>query len=88
MKIFVSYRRDDTEHATARIYERLEATFGKGSVFMDADCIPPGADFRKATESALIGCDLVLVSVGSQWFTIADEAGHPRLFNLDDPVRT
>ena len=46
-KIFISYRRDDSEIATDRIYDRLAAHFGRGNVFMDVDDIPLGVDFRE-----------------------------------------
>jgi hypothetical protein len=40
MKILISYRREDSEHITGRIYDRLAAHFGGGSLFMDIDTIP------------------------------------------------
>jgi hypothetical protein len=33
--IFVSYRRDDTVGVAGRIFDRVEAEYGKDSVFMD-----------------------------------------------------
>src|SRR5437588_12085799 len=45
-KIFISYRRDDSEHITGRIYDHLEPRFGHDNVFMDVDAMLLGVDFR------------------------------------------
>ncbi|MEA2989235.1 MAG: hypothetical protein QOG83_1946, partial [Alphaproteobacteria bacterium] len=52
-KITVSYRREDSEAITGRIFDRLVTHYGKSSVFRDIDNIPPGADFRKHIADAL-----------------------------------
>jgi hypothetical protein len=39
-KIFISYRREDSEVESGRIYDRLESHFGRDSVFMNVDDIP------------------------------------------------
>ena len=44
-RIFISYRRADSQYATDRIYEKLAAQFGADSVFMDIDDIPLGVNF-------------------------------------------
>ncbi|MEJ2759728.1 MAG: hypothetical protein P8046_14710 [Anaerolineales bacterium] len=36
-RIFISYRRADSQYATDRIYDRLSAHFGADNVFMDID---------------------------------------------------
>jgi hypothetical protein len=55
-KIFLSYRRNDSADAAGRIYDRLEACFGRDNVFMDVDTIPFGVDFRKHLRSAVNQC--------------------------------
>ncbi|MCA1657737.1 MAG: TIR domain-containing protein, partial [Verrucomicrobiaceae bacterium] len=45
--IAISYRRDDSMPMAGRLYDRLQAEFGKTSVFMDFDSIPYGVDFRE-----------------------------------------
>ncbi|MEY2529477.1 MAG: hypothetical protein QOJ05_1567, partial [Verrucomicrobiota bacterium] len=45
--IAISYRRQDSSPVAGRLYDRLQAEFGKGSVFMDFDSIPYGVDFRE-----------------------------------------
>ena len=44
-KIFLSYRRDDTQHVAGRLYDRLADHFGQENIFMDVDSIEPGLDF-------------------------------------------
>jgi hypothetical protein len=43
--IFVSYRREDSQHAAGRLVDRLTQSFGKDRIFMDVDAIEPGLDF-------------------------------------------
>ena len=43
--IAISYRRQDSNPVAGRLYDRLQAEFGKGNVFMDFDSIPYGVDF-------------------------------------------
>ncbi len=40
MKVFISYRRSDTEYIAGRIYDRLVSALGKDQVFKDVDSIP------------------------------------------------
>jgi len=44
-RIFISYRRIDSEAWAGRIYDRLAPHFGDGAIFMDVDDIPAGVDF-------------------------------------------
>ena len=39
--IAISYRREDSISIAGRLYDRLQAKFGKKNVFMDFDSIPP-----------------------------------------------
>ncbi len=86
-KLFISYRRDDTQDITARIHERLAARFGADSIFIDIDSIPLGQDFRQALRDAVNASNVVLVIIGKQWLTITDDHGVRRLDNPNDFVR-
>lgn len=46
-KIFISYRRVDSEDVAGRIYDRLVQHFGHDAIFKDVDDIPFGVDFRR-----------------------------------------
>ena len=82
MKIFISYRRDDSAGYAGRLFDHLSARFGGENIFMDIDTIEPGEDFRKVVNNAVGTCDVVLVMIGKQWLTMASEQGGRR---LDDP---
>lgn len=82
MKIFISYRRDDSAGYAGRLFDHLAARFGGKNIFMDIDTIEPGEDFRKVVNNAVGNCDVVLVMIGKQWLTVASEQGGRR---LDDP---
>jgi hypothetical protein len=65
--IAISYRREDSSPAAGRLYDRLQAEFGKGNVFMDFDSIPYGVDFREKIRQTLEGAQLVVAVVGPNW---------------------
>src|ERR1700694_2435941 len=67
VKIFISYRRDDSADATGRLYDRLEQHYGAGEVFIDVDTIPLGMDFRKHLSDAVSQCDVLLAIIGERW---------------------
>lgn len=83
-KIFVSYRRDDSEHITGRIYDRLEPHFGGDNVFMDIDSIPSGVDFREHLDRTVGQCDVLLAVIGEQWLNIGYREGSKEGWRLDD----
>lgn len=57
-KIFVNYRRDDSQADAARVRDRLVAAFGVANVFMDVDNLLAGQRFDKELEKALAQCDV------------------------------
>ncbi len=90
MKIFISYRRDDSADVTGRIYENLIpplGPFAPEDVFIDVDSMPLGVNFKDYLEMQVAQCALCLVVIGPQWTAIADERGTPRLHDPRDFVR-
>ena len=87
MKIFISYRRDDSAGYAGRLFDFLRARFGSKNVFMDIDTIQPGDDFRKIVKDAVGTCDVVLVMIGKQWLNMTDAKGQRRLDDSSDWVR-
>jgi hypothetical protein len=85
--IFISYRRDDTEGESGRLYDDLVRAYGDDSVFMDVAGIQPGLDFRKAIDDNVAGCGVLLAIIGPTWATITGHDGTRRLDNPDDYVR-
>jgi outer membrane protein assembly factor BamB len=80
--IFMSYRRDDTEHAAGRLADRIATEFPQTQLFIDVDSIRPGLDFVAAIERAVSQCDVFLALIGPRWSTVVDHEGRRR---LDDP---
>jgi len=84
--IFLSYRRDETEHVAGRLADRLGSVFGEHEVFIDVDSIPPGHDFIDAIQHAVRRCDVLLALIGPTWTRAVDEQGGRRLDNPEDFV--
>jgi hypothetical protein len=80
--IAISYRRQDSSPVAGRLYDRLQAEFGKGSVFMDFDSIPYGVDFREHIKQTLQRAKVVVAIIGPDW------CGGRELANrrIDDPT--
>ena len=87
IKVFVSYRRDDSRHQAGRLYDHLVEKFGKGFVFKDVDSIPLGSDFREILTERVAGCDVFLAVIGDEWLSIAGPSGIRRLDDPGDFVR-
>lgn len=87
MKIFLSYRRDDSAATCGRIYDRLIAQFGRDIVFKDVDSIPLGVDFPTYIQSVMSQCAVLLAVIGPLWLDITGPDGQRRLENPGDTVR-
>ena len=83
MKIFLSYRRDDTAGRAGRLYDVLVNRFGARNVFQDVATIEPGTDFMQRVSEALGASDVALVVIGTDWVTATGPDGGRR---LDDPA--
>jgi hypothetical protein len=86
MKIFISYRRDDSAGHAGRLYDSLTAHFGPDSVFMDLSAIDSGENFARAIESGVGSCDALIALIGDQWLSAAGPRGR-RLDDAGDFVR-
>jgi hypothetical protein len=80
--IAISYRREDSAPITGRIYDRLEAVFGRDRVFIDLDSIPFGVDFRTHISESLNRCDILLVVIGPHWLGASADGSR----RIDDPT--
>lgn len=86
-KLFISYRRVDSEDATGRIYDRLAERYGEDNVFKDVNSIRYSVDFREAVRTSILGSRVTLVVIGRGWLNALDEQGNRRLDNPADFVR-
>ena len=86
-RLFLCYRRDDTQDAAGRLHDRLVDAYGEESVFMDIDSVPLGVDFVEFVTEQIASCRAVVVMIGQRWVTIRDKQRRRRLDNPDDLVR-
>jgi hypothetical protein len=86
-RIFISYRRDDTDFPAGWLYERLVAHFGVDRVVKDVESITRGDDSAGPITGAVGGRDVLLVLIGDRWLTFTDDRGRRRLDDPDDLVR-
>lgn len=87
LKIFLSYRRDDSRAFTGRICDRLTQHFGDEAVFRDVDSIPIGMDFRDKIRETIEQAEVLIAVIGPRWLTTTNAEGNPRLHHPDDYVR-
>ena len=85
--IFISYRRDDAEYVANILADRIRATFGAESVFMDIDTIPFGVDFRKYIHDAVARCHVMLAIIGDDWLVQSADSSQRRIDEDADFVR-
>ena len=85
-EIFLSYRRQDSQSATGRLADDLEARFGDERVFRDRE-IAAGDDFVEAIRRSVDSSTVVLVVVGPHWLAATDAQGRRRLDDPGDFVR-
>jgi hypothetical protein len=67
--VFISYRRTDSDHATARLHNALVERFGAERVFRDTSSIKEGDPFPDRIKAALSGCKVMLVVLGPSWLS-------------------
>ncbi|MCK6211583.1 toll/interleukin-1 receptor domain-containing protein [Georgenia sp. EYE_87] len=87
MRVFLSYRREDSAAHAGRLADELRRRLGRSDVFLDVAEIRPGSDFTDAIDTALRQSDAVLVVIGPRWLSAAVADGRPRLDDPQDYVR-
>ena len=85
-RIFINYRRADTQWVAGRLADSLSRYFGDDRVFRDIEGIRGGADFGEVIHSTLGTADAFVVLIGEQWLDTNDETGQRRLDDPDDWV--
>lgn len=86
-KIFINYRRMDTEGYVGRLYDHLIPKLKPENIFMDVKDIEPGADFVQILEDAVAQCEVFIAAIGPHWLTLTDDSGERRLDQWNDFVR-
>jgi hypothetical protein len=86
-QVFLSYRISDSAGQAGRLADALRSVFGRQAVFLAADDIAQGAQWREELLSQLRSSSVVLAVIGPTWATVADADGRTRLAREDDVVR-
>ena len=89
MKIFISYRREDSQWAAHKLYDAIKTMTSEqnSDVFIDVDKIPFGEDFEKHLASNLAQCEVLLALLGPHWLRADSKTGARRLDDSKDFVR-
>lgn len=87
MKVFLSYRRADSQATAGRMAQFLDAIPAVDGVFLDVDGIEPGENFEHKIQDTLAKVSHVFLLIGPQWAGPVGAGGKTRLFDDDDMVR-
>jgi len=66
-KVFINYRRDETEEAAVRLYERLASRFGAENVYLDVKSNRAGTDFLARIKDEGAKGSAFLALIGPRW---------------------
>ncbi|MDB4264754.1 toll/interleukin-1 receptor domain-containing protein [bacterium] len=87
MKIFLSYRRADSQATAGQIAQFLESISLIDSVFLDVDGIEIGENFEQKIQPTLAKSTHAFLLIGPQWKGAVGTQDRPRIFDPDDVVR-
>ena len=87
LRIFIAYRRDDSQGFARSIHDRLALHYGQDSVFRDINDIEPGTPWEESIDEALGSCEVFVLLIGPRWLNATDEEGNRRLDNPQDRHR-
>lgn len=89
MKIFISYRRSDTQWPADKLYAAVQSYVANRDkdVFMDVHDIPKGTDFVTHLETQVAQCNVLFALIGPGWLDARNEKGERRLDDPNDFVR-
>lgn len=85
-RIFISYRRSDTQGYAGRLSDSLESYFGGKRVFRDIEDIKGGSEYAKDIEEQLSAADAVILLMGPNWLSVTNDDGKRRIDDPDDWV--
>jgi len=79
IRVFLSYRRDDTSGHAGRLRADIERNLPGSTVFMDISSISPGEKFADSIKAAIASCDMLLALIGREWLHILrHDAAEPK----------
>lgn len=87
MKVFISYRREDSAGYTGRLFDSLRGRIGNDNLFFDLSAIDSGQNYAEVIQGAIHSCDVLLAIIGPEWLT-CEANGRRRLDDPTDLVRS
>ena len=87
VKLFISYRRDDTKAIAGRVSDRLAQLLPKRDIFFDVSVIKGGEQFEERIQNSVDKADFVLAFMGSSWLAASSQSTIPRICEENDYVR-
>ena len=85
--IFLSYRRKDSEYATAGLHRSLGRAFGPSAVFVDRAGLLGGDDLRPVLTDKVRDAKVTIAVIGPNWLEAQDDEGCRWLDKPSDYVR-
>jgi hypothetical protein len=73
LKVFINYRREDTEEAAVRLYERLASSLGEENVYLDVKSNCAGTDFLVQIKAQGVRGSAFLALIGRRWLTSLEQ---------------
>ncbi|MCR9271124.1 MAG: toll/interleukin-1 receptor domain-containing protein [Hyphomonadaceae bacterium] len=88
-KIFISYRRSDSQYQADKLYNALKPHVddAETNIFIDVDNIPFGVDFVEYLDGKVGQCEVLLAVIGDRWLSEELAPGHRRIDDPGDFVR-
>jgi uncharacterized membrane protein YhaH (DUF805 family) len=86
-RIFINYRRGDSQGSAGRLFDRLLHHFKREQIFIDVDAIEPGVDFIASLDKQVSNCSAFVAVIGPGWLNATNADGRRRLDDPCDNVR-
>ena len=84
-RIFISYRRADSQDPSLLIAEHLRKHYGRRAVFIDSE-LAEGGQWSEDLKSEIAACNTFLAVIGADWAGIRENTEKRRINDPDDVV--
>jgi SIR2-like protein/TIR domain-containing protein len=84
LRVFISYRRSDTQAASRQLAEALKLRFGPDEVFFDTRDIAAGVEWKNDTIRRVQESDVVLAVIGPYWAVTAEHRARRAVLDGSD----
>ncbi len=78
MKVFINYRREDTEAYARLLYDRLARSYGAEGVYLDVVDMTPGLRWLEQVKARSTSPGAFLVLIGPRWMSSMTDRAHAR----------